>query len=159
MSVMRNPRPALGYDDYLRLRGYDPDRPVAFIRRMFVAPWSEPGFHRFWRLWNPLFGYALYRLFLLVGGSRRPRLASFVTFAASGFVFHDLLRVILGGRASGSTTLAFVVFWALATTSKVYAPRLHQEHWPRGLNILTNIVMLGLGLLAGDLLASLVSRP
>lgn len=58
------------FDAFLPRRGYDPaGTPDALLRRLFVESWREPGFHRFWQVWNPMYGWVLYRLYLALGGA------------------------------------------------------------------------------------------
>jgi hypothetical protein len=151
-------RPVPSFEEYLRQRGFDVRARGAFVRRMCVTAWGEPGFHRFWRLWNPLYGYALFRLYVALGGARRPLVASFVVFVACGFFLHDLWLVPTGAKLGFNTTLAFAVFWALASLSRVLAPRLEQETWDRRVNALVNAGCIGVGLTAGAALGSFLSR-
>jgi hypothetical protein len=52
-----NKRP-IGFHQYLARRGYDfRAASGAFLRQMFLSAWAEPGLRRFWRIWNPLYGY------------------------------------------------------------------------------------------------------
>lgn len=138
------------YEAFLAARGFDPRGPRAALwRRMFVTCWGEPGFPRFWRLWNPFYAYYLFRLYLLLGGRRRPLLASFVVFVACGFFLHDLLLVATTRRFSLATTFAFAAFWLLTIASRALGPHLCQERWPRAVNAAVNVVLVVLGLAAG----------
>ena len=141
------------YEVFLRARGFDPRNLRAFLWRMFAVCWTEPGFHRFWRIWNPLYGYALFRLYLALGGRQRPLLASLVVFLFCGFVLHDLLRYATTGQLWLSSTVAFFAYWALASLSRKLASRLRQETWSRGINTLVNLICVAVGLAAGRLLA------
>jgi Zn-dependent protease len=120
---------------------------------MFVTPFGEPGFHRFWRLWNPLFGYALFRLYLAMGGRRRPLVASLVVFTACGLFLHDLVRFAVTGHFSPTTTAAFLIFWLLTVANRAWEAKLGQASWPRAANALVNVGGLALGLVGGALLA------
>lgn len=147
---------APSFNEFLAARGFDPTDRAAFVRRMFVTAWGEPGFHRFWRLWNPLYGYGLFRLYLVVGGNRRPLLASLLVFLACGFFLHDLLVVMSTRRLSFATTLTFGIFWLLASVNRAAATRLGQERWSRGANALANgLCVLG-GLAAGVAIMALL---
>jgi hypothetical protein len=122
-----------------------------------VTPWGEPGFHRFWRLWNPLYGYALFRLYLVLGGNRRPLLASLVVFLACGFFLHDLLFLVSTRKLTFTTTIAFGLFWLLASVNRALAGRLGQERWSRAANALVNVSCVAFGLAASAGLSSLVA--
>jgi hypothetical protein len=137
------------FEAYLLARGFDSRHRPAFFRRMFVTPFGEPGFHRFWRLWNPFFGYGLSKLYVALGGRRRPLLASFVVFAACGFFLHDLLTLATTRRLSLASTGAFVIFWFLTAVSRALEPRLRQASWPRGANAALNVGCLLVGLAGG----------
>ncbi|MBS2015291.1 MAG: hypothetical protein JST00_20560 [Deltaproteobacteria bacterium] len=137
------------FDAYLQARGFDQDDRSAFFRRMFVTPFAQPGFHLFWRLWNPFFGYGLFAVYVALGGKRRPLLASLLVFAACGFLLHDLLVLVTTRRLSLASTGAFVIFWALSVASRALAPRLRQAEWPRIANVALNVLCLAGGLVGG----------
>lgn len=143
------------FDDFLRARGFDAKAPGAFLRRMFLTSWGEPGFHAFWRMWNPLYGYILFRLYLVLGGRRRPALASLIVFLACGFFLHDLVVAVSARRLSFTTTIAFGVFWLLATANRALVGRLRQERWRRSANVAANVACVAVGLAAGALLSQL----
>jgi hypothetical protein len=144
----------MSFERYLVARGFDARSGAAFYRRMFLTPFGEPGFHRFWRLWNPFFGYGLQKLYVALGGKKRPMTSSFVVFAACGFLLHDLLVLIVMSRLSLASTLAFVAFWALSVTNRALEPRLRQDLWPRTANAALNVSCLAIGLMAGGYAAS-----
>jgi hypothetical protein len=149
---------APGYEEFLRKRGFDPKDSSHFIRRAFITCWGEPGFHRFWRLWNPFYGYGLLRLYLALGGQRRPLVASFVVFVACGFLLHDLPAMLLMRQLSFNSTIAFGVFWAFASVSRRLSPRLRQEHWPRAANAACNALLIVGGLAMGSVVQRLLGR-
>jgi hypothetical protein len=132
--------------DYLRARGLDPADSPGLQRRMFVDCWYEPGFHRFWRLWNPLFGYGLYRLYVALGGNRRPAAASLAVFVLCG-ALHDALLLVTARRVSVVCTVAFAVYWLLAVVARWLEPR--QASWRRGFNAAANALQIAVGLGCG----------
>lgn len=150
--------PDLTYESFLRSRGFDPRNVPSFLWRMFVVCWAEPGFHRFWRLWNPLYGYALFRVYLAIGGNKRPALASLVVFLLCGFVLHDLLRFVTAHQLSLSSTIAFFVYWLLALLSRRFGAALKQETWPGGINVVMNLACVAFGLACGAALAPVIVR-
>lgn len=141
----------LTFDAYLRRRGYDPAGP-GFLRRMFVDVWAEPSFRDFWRVWNPVYGFALFRLYVALGGHRRPALTSLVVFAASGFVLHDLPVALATGKPGVGTTVAFVAFWALVVTERGRSDRSARRR--RLANVARVALGLGLGVVADAALAA-----
>lgn len=147
---------APSFAEYLAARGFDPSDRRVFFRRMFVTAWGEPGFHRFWRLWNPLYGYGLFRLYLVLGGNRRPLLASLVVFLACGFFLHDLVVAASTRRVSFTSTAAFGAFWLLATINRALAPRLGQERWSRAANAFVNAACVLGGVVAGVALVTVL---
>jgi hypothetical protein len=142
------------FEEFLQKRGFDVRTRGAFLRRMFVTCWGEPGFHLFWRLWNPLYGYGLFRLYLLLGGARRPLVASLIVFASCGFFLHDLPVAASTHRLGITTTLSFVVFWALASISRALSPRLGQQTWARSANAAMNVACVVAGLSIGALVGA-----
>lgn len=130
------------YNQYLLLRGYDPGASkLLILKRALVDSWSEPGFHRFWRVWNPGIGHLLYHLYLLLGGRRRRLLATLLVFVLCG-IGHDLLVMLIFRRPFLAFTAAFTLFGLLAATSRRLEPLLRQESWPKPLNAGINLVFL-----------------
>jgi hypothetical protein len=81
------------YAQYCIRRGYKPPFtgwPV--VRRSLLHSWAQPGFHRFWRIWNPPVGYPLFRLYKALGGNRV--IAASAVFAFAG-ALHDVVVVAL----------------------------------------------------------------
>lgn len=148
----------VGFEQYLARRGYDlrgGARP--FLRRMFVESLGQPGFHRFWRVWNPLYGFALYRLYVALGGNRRRVRATLAVFVLCGALLHDLPVSLLLGRVSLATTCAFSLFAVLALASRAAQPRLRQRRWPPLANAAVNVAALAGGLGGGAWLSRAVA--
>ena len=138
----------VGFVQYLERRGFDVRRgPAAFWWRMFVAVWAEPGFHRFWRVWNPLYGYFLFRLYRLLGGNRRRVVSTVVVFLFSGFVLHDLPFILITGRVQVTVTAAFLFYAVSSLFSQVAERQWSLRSWPRTVHTLCNVglVIAGLG--------------
>ena len=130
------------YNRYLILRGYDPSSSkLQILKRALFDSWGEPGFHRFWRVWNPGIGHLLYRLYLLVGGNRARLLATMLVFLLCG-ILHDAVVMLMFRRPFVAFTAAFVSFWFLAWVNRSLEPVLRQERWPRLANALLNILCL-----------------
>lgn len=140
---------APSFEEFLSARGFDSRRPAPFLYRMFVTPFGEAGFHRFWQLWNPVYGYVLLRLYVSLGGRRRPLPASFAVFICCGFCLHDCLLIIATRRLSLTCTIMFAVFWLLTVLSRSFEPRLRQQQWPRWANAILNVMCLVAGGVAG----------
>jgi uncharacterized membrane protein YedE/YeeE len=61
------------------------------LRTMLVRSFGAGSFRDFWRYWNPVYGYWLYRYCYKPLRRMLPRpLCVIVTFACSGFLLHDL---------------------------------------------------------------------
>lgn len=96
---------------YLRFRlGSQGGRRAWF--NFFIKPFRASSFAQFWRLWNPVYGYALYYYSYRPLSRVMPRSAArLATFVACGFLLHDLpawaltLRVLPPGA-----TIAFALF-------------------------------------------------
>jgi hypothetical protein len=136
------------YNRYLILRGYDPSsNKLLILRRAIVDSWGEPGFHRFWQVWNPGVGHLLYRLYLALGGNRSRFAATVLVFVLCGFA-HDVLVMVIFQQPFVAFSTAFVLFGILAVINRSLESSLHQERWPRLVNILTNLLCLAASIYA-----------
>jgi len=143
------------YNRYLALRGYDPfSNRLVILKRALLDSWGEPGFHRFWRVWNPGVGHLLYRL-LLIGGNRARSVATLLVFTLCG-VLHDILVMLIFRRPFVAFTAAFLLSGVLAAGNRSLEPMLHQARWPRLLNVLTNASCLAASIFAAVQLQMLV---
>ena len=140
----------ISFRRYLARRGYDLQAGSgAFFRRMFLSAWAEPGFHRFWRVWNPLYGYCLFRLYLSLGGSRQRLLATVTVFVASGLLLHDLPVALIRGHVQVTVTAAFLGFAALTLLSRSAERLLGFPSWPRPAHVVLNLALVVAGLVFG----------
>lgn len=136
------------YNQYLTLRGYDSSSSkLVILKRALIDSWGEPGFHRFWRVWNPGIGHLLYRLYLLLGGNRARSLSTLLVFILCG-ILHDAAVMLMFRRPFVAFTTTFFLCGALAIGSRFIEPILHQEHWPRLLNALINVSCLAVSIYA-----------
>jgi hypothetical protein len=149
-------RPTLG--QFIELRLGPSSSPGNLLREMFVRSFGAGSFDRFWRNWNPVYGYALY--YWCYHPLRRylPRSVSvLLTFAASGFFLHDLptgwwirlIRYLQGG----SFPIPFVALWfslmgILTILSR--ALRIEYAGWPFAARASINV-----GCILGAFLAAL----
>lgn len=125
------------YERYARMRGFRSLNDWPYHRRGFIECWAEPGFHRFWQVWNPGIAYFVWRLYLRLGGRRRwvfPTLAAFILCG----VAHHLVALLLLGRWSYTIITAFTAFGLFTVISRLLARRLRQRRWPLFLNVLVN---------------------
>jgi hypothetical protein len=130
------------YEQYLILRGYDPSSgKLIVLKRALIDSWGEPGFHQFWRVWNPGVGHVLYRLYLSLGGNRIRPIATMLVFTLCGFM-HDVLVMLIFRRPFAAFTAAFTFCGILTVISRSLEPILDQERWPRLLNVFTNVSFL-----------------
>ena len=113
----------------------------AYHRRGFIDCWAEPGFHRFWQVWNPGISYFVYRLFVRLGGRKRWTGPTVLSFFLCGLV-HTLLVVPFFGRWSFSVITAFTCFGLLTVISRYSAPVLRQDRWPVAANVILNILLV-----------------
>jgi hypothetical protein len=126
------------YTAYVRLRGYgDHLNDGPFFVRSFLTCWAEPGFHRFWRVWNPGISYFCFRLYLALGGKRHRVPATLIVFEVCGIahvgVFYLLLR-----RWSLVLPVVFFCFGVLTLLSRGLERVLRQDRWPAVSNVLVN---------------------
>jgi hypothetical protein len=137
-----------GYQHYLRRRGFgDHLHDWPFFLRGFLACWAQPGFHRFWQVWNPGIGYLTFRLYLAFGGRRQREGATLATFVLNGLV-HTVVACPVFRRWSWTLIVAFLLFGILTILSRRFEPALRQERWPAIVNLAVN---LGLIILSFDI--------
>jgi hypothetical protein len=137
------------YRQYLLLRGYDPDTSKwSILRRALLESWAEPGFHRFWQVWNPGVGYLLMRLYLLLGGKRRRTVTTLVVFLACGFL-HDAAVMMMFRQPFMAFSCAFLCFGLLTVVSRRFEPWLRQDRWPVLANATVNIMLVAGSVHAG----------
>lgn len=133
------------YRSYARMRGFTSElNDWPYHRRGFVECWAQPGFHRFWQVWNPGISYFVYRLFIRLGGRRQWIGPTISAFAICGLV-HTVLVAPFLGRWSFSVITAFCLFGALTVLSRYASPYLKQERWPMILNVAVNVSLVAGG--------------
>lgn len=144
------------YRSYARMRGFTSQlNDWAYHRRGFVECWAQPGFHRFWQVWNPGISYFVYRLFIRLGGRRRWIGPTITAFAICGLA-HTVLVAPFLGRWSFSVITAFCLFGALTVLSRYASPYLKQERWPMLLNVAVNVLLVAGGFDVGFRVDSLL---
>lgn len=135
------------YKRYARMRGFTTEvNDWPYVRRSFLECWAEPGFHRFWQVWNPGISYFVYRLYLRLGGRRRWAVPTIGAFVLNGII-HTLIAAPLSGRWWVRTlVVAFGCFGILTVLSRYLAPFLQQERWPWPLNAVVNAGLVAISM-------------
>ena len=148
---------AAGFVKYLEKRGYNPEAgSTRFLWRLFFESWAQPGFHRFWQVWNPGYGYFLFKLYLALGGRRRPVAAGLVVFLSCGLLLHDFPLTLITGRGFILNTIAFT-FWAILAMVFKWSERLLRlETWPWWIHVLLNMGLIVAGLMLGGRMQGMV---
>lgn len=127
------------YKEYVRMRGYgDHLNDWPCFKRSFLTCWAEPGFHRFWRAWNPGIGYFVFRLYLLLGGKQNRAIATLLAFVLCG-TLHVLAVYPFFRRWSFSLPVTFLCFGVLTLVSRGLEGVLCQDRWPTVINVALNI--------------------
>jgi drug/metabolite transporter superfamily protein YnfA len=135
------------YRRFARSRGFPTFNDWPYHRRGFLEAWAEPGFHRFWRVWNPGIAYFVHLAYLRLGGRRHWAVPTILSFTLCGLI-HTVVVAPFMGRWSNSVIVAFLLFGALSVCSRRLAPYLRQERWPTVINVAVNV---GLVVLCFDL--------
>ena len=126
------------YQAYLQQRGYgDHLNDGPFFIRSFLTCWAEPGFHRFWRVWNPGISYFVFRLYRALGGKRHRVPATLGAFEACG-IAHVLVVYPFLRRWSLVLPVTFLCFGVLTLVSRGLEQVLRQERWPAVVNVAVN---------------------
>jgi len=125
------------------LRGYSLDQGSGvFLRRLFLDSWTQPGFHRFWQMWNPVYGYFLFRLYRVLGGSRRSFVAGMAVFIFCGAILHDLPIGFLTGEPKIVCTIAFSSWGVLTFCSRKLGTVVDFDSWPRVVHLSINVCLI-----------------
>jgi hypothetical protein len=136
------------YNQYLVFRGYDPSsNNLLILKRALIDSWGEPGFHRFWRVWNPGIGHLLYRLYLFLGGNRNRAFSTMLVFVICGFL-HDLIVMAIFRRPFIAFSTAFTSIGIIALINRLLESVLNQNRWPKICNFFCNVTYLGVSIFA-----------
>ena len=131
-------------NEFYRKRGYKyPLKPIDLLVRWWLVSFAQPGFHRFWRVWNPLLNYLLFLFYVALGGNKRPFIAGFLVFTGCGFVFHDLLSLNKGLELD--MTISFMIWAVLCDLSRRFKLHEIQSRWPWVVNVVVNVLLLVAG--------------
>lgn len=125
------------YRRYLRRRGFAAESGWPFVRRGFLECWAQPGFHRFWRLWNPGLSFLTFRLYRALGGGAW---AKVLVFLFSGLVHNAVVAPVLGWSLVLPVT--FGCFGALVAVGPYTSRLLRQASWPGALNAVVNAALV-----------------
>lgn len=119
----------LTFAQYLRFRlGASSGRTAWF--NFFIKPFGASSFAGFWRQWNPVYGYFLYYYSYRPLSQVLPRApAMLMTFAACGFLLHDVPAWILTRRLlAPGATIAFSLFGLGAVLGEAF--HMDISRWP-----------------------------
>lgn len=150
------------YKQYLILRGFENhvnDR--IFIKRAFLDCWVQPGFHCFWKTWNPGIGYFIYKLYLFFGGNTRRNVGTLSAFLINGLI-HNLFISLLLFRWDFPLPFTFGLFGCLTILSRYLDVPLKMSRWPKivhlGFNVGLIILGFDFGFFMNKLLHSLLAK-
>lgn len=157
-------KPAISFEQYLKRRDYTF---LSFDQAIFKTirkSFSQKSFCGFWRMWNPYSGYVFFLLYSLMGGNRKRPLAISFIFITSGFVFHDLVLLLVTGSISIVFTVTFAIYsmifniehrmLALGKGVNSYISR--KNLFPLKFHVMVNMTLLALPLAAGFFINFLV---
>lgn len=128
----------LRYISYARLRGYNSFNDWPYHRRGFIECWAEPGFHKFWQIWNPGITYFVFRLYIRLGGNKNWIIATILSFKINGLI-HSIVFYAISGLWSFVIPVLFLLFGLLTIASKTLEKVLQQNRWPWVINSAINI--------------------
>lgn len=126
------------YIAYTRLRGFKSFNDWPYHRRGFLECWAEPGFHKFWQVWNPGIAYFVFCIYMKLGGNKRPAITTLLSFEINGLI-HAIVFYLFSGQWSFVIPVLFFIFGMLTVISKWLEPLLLQNRWPWLLNTVVNI--------------------
>lgn len=134
----------LTFNEYLRRRDYKvPMEAGNVIWRWFFVSFAQPAFGGFWRVWNPIFGYYLAKLYRRLGGNRNRLIACVATFAACGFG-HDLFNIITRSwdKFNLKVTFTFIMFGVLVAATSPLRIQRFMRNLPWYANVVVNVALL-----------------
>lgn len=135
------------YKQYLKLRGFeDHVHDWIFVKRGYLGCWLQPGFHRFWQVWNPGIGYFTYKLYLSFGGKDKRNTATIAAFFVNGLI-HNLVISLFLWRWDFPLPFTFILLGVLTVLFRWLDRPIKMNKWPRICHLALNI---GLVLLAFD---------
>ena len=126
------------YRKFAKIRGFKTFNDLAYHRRGFIECWAQPGFHRFWQVWNPGITYFVYCIYLKIGGTKKWTFPMLLSFIICG-VLHTVIVFPFMRKWSFSVIGAFACFGILTLLSRKLSPILKQEKWPWFINSMINI--------------------
>jgi D-alanyl-lipoteichoic acid acyltransferase DltB (MBOAT superfamily) len=118
------------------------------LKRAAFGSLAQPGFHRFWRVYNPAIGYPLFRLYVALGGNRNRAPATLGVFLWCGFL-HDVIVMILKWHWSIIFVVAYFCFALLSLLSLKLQPVIRQDKWPTLVNVMLNIILIAAPIQSG----------
>jgi hypothetical protein len=135
------------YKRYLALRGFgNHDNDWIFVKRGFLACWWQPGFHRFWQMWNPGIGYFAYKVYLSCGGRNRRNIATMAAFLVNGLA-HNLVFSLFLWRWDFPLPFTFASFGILTIIFRLLDEHIDMTRWPSVFHLAVNV---GLVILSFD---------
>ena len=150
------------YIAYARLRDFKSFNDWPYHRRSFIECWAEPGFHRFWQIWNPgitYFFYRIYRSIFRLHIFHYVRINWIFTTIAAFFIngiIHTLVFFIIAGAWSFTVPVTFFIFGVFTVLSKLFEPIFRQARWHwlinSALNIFLIIIAFDIGFRVNDFL-------
>ena len=129
------------YIVYTRMRGFKSFNDWTYHRMGFLECWLEPGFHRFWQIWNPGIAYFFHRLYVSLGGRQQQIFSTIAGFVINGFV-HTLIFFMISGRWSVTVIVTFALFGFFVVLSKKLEQLLQQWKWPKICNLAINAALV-----------------
>jgi len=132
----------INYKQFLKLRGFGNhvnDWP--FVKRGFLECWIQPGFHRFWQIWNPGIGYFAYTIYVSCGGRNQRNIATIAAFLVNGLA-HNLIASLILWRWDFPLPFTFTLFGFLTILSRWLDGHLNLSKWPKILHLAINMSLV-----------------
>ena len=139
----------ISFHQYLTRRGLDNCSINSLLFQMIPRSLIQPGFLKFWRMWNPFFGYILFLFYVQIGGNNKRNIAVVIVFLSSGFILHDLLFFFFTGIFSFVFTISFLFYSILFTINSFHNYERYFYNGSKLNNAFLNISFIISGLLVG----------
>jgi hypothetical protein len=131
------------YLNHLKKLGYsnhEGDFDLYFVKNAFFISWSKPGFHFFWRHWNPGIAYMTFWIYKYFGGNKNKVIATYMSFIICGLIHNIVVYPFLGW--SYTIIVVFICFSTFTLISKILSTVLNQKKWHWAINTVINISLV-----------------
>jgi hypothetical protein len=98
----------------------------------------QPGFHRFWQVWNPGISYFFYKAYIHLGGNTHRIILTIVVFSLDGWI-HNIIAYPFLRKWSYVLPITFTIFGFLVVVSRELDQFVQWSRVPWVLHLILNL--------------------